>query len=166
VATLTVGRVAMKIAGREAGKYCVVIKAAKDNFVEVTGPKVLTGIKRRRCNIEHLEPTEHQVKIVTEASDRAVIDALEKDGILKKLGLKKPSPEVVKGPEGKNKQEDKEQPKKEAPKKEKKEEGKSIKISIPTFGRGKKEQPKKEAPKKDKAEKKTEKPKKKPEKKK
>jgi len=105
VATLTIGRVCMKIAGREAGKYCVVLAKPKDNFVEITGPKVLTAVKRRRCNIEHLEPTEHQVKIKENESDKTVIDVLDKEGLLKKLGLKKPSPEVIKGP--KDKKEDK-----------------------------------------------------------
>ncbi len=143
MATLTVGRIVMKIAGREAGKYCVVLTNPKDNFVQVTGPKVLTGVKRRRCNVEHLEPTEHQVKIEVEASEKKVIDVLDKEGILKKLGLKKPSPEVVKGPKGKDKKEKKPtKVKKEAPK-EKKREGKTVTISLPRLGK-KKENPKAE----------------------
>ena len=149
MATLTVGKIAMKIAGREAGKYCVVLTTPKDNFVQVTGPKVLTGVKRRRCNIDHLEPTQYQIKIDTEAADKTVINTLEKDGLLKKLDLKMPSPEVVKGPEKKTKKEKKEvkepkkKVKKEPEKEEKKGEGKTITISIPRLGR-KKEKPKPE----------------------
>jgi len=161
VATLTIGRIAMKIAGREAGKYCVVLTNPKDNFVQVTGPKVLTGIKRRRCNVEHLEPTEYQVKIEVEASEKKIIDVLDKEGILKKLGLKKPSPEVVKGPTGKDKKEEKdkkpEKTKKEAPKEEKKE-GKTVTISLPRLGK-KKETPKTEEKPSKKVEKKVTKPK-------
>ncbi|MEM5790964.1 MAG: 50S ribosomal protein L14e, partial [Candidatus Aenigmatarchaeota archaeon] len=41
---LEVGRVCLKIAGREAGKYCVVLKKIDDNFVLITGPKSLTGV--------------------------------------------------------------------------------------------------------------------------
>ncbi len=98
MATLTVGRICMKIAGREAGKNCVVLANPKDNFVEVTGPKILTGVKRRRCNIDHLEPTEHQIKIQEGATDQAVIQTMDKEGLIKKLNLKKPSPEIIKGP--------------------------------------------------------------------
>ncbi|MBL7169716.1 MAG: 50S ribosomal protein L14e [Candidatus Aenigmarchaeota archaeon] len=141
MATLTVGRIAMKVAGREAGKYCVVLTSPKDNFVEVTGPKVLTGVKRRRCNVDHLEPTEHIVKIDSGATDAVVVNTLDKEGLTKKLGLKKPSPEVVKGPEMKGKKEKKEQPKEV--KQEEKKEGKTLTISLPRFGR-KKEEPKEE----------------------
>jgi len=147
VATLTVGRICMKIAGREAGKYCVVLTSPKDNFVQVTGPKVLTGVKRRRCNVEHIEPTEYQVKIQAEATDKVIIGTLKKEGLLKKLGLKMPSPEVVKGPEMKGKKEKK--PEKKAKKEEKKSEGKTLTISIPRLGRKKeKSKPEKKATKK------------------
>ena len=162
MATLNVGKIAMKIAGREAGKYCVVLTNPKDNFVTVTGPKVLTGVKRRRCNIDHLEPTQYQVKLEAEASDKKVIDALKKEGLLKKLGLKEPSPEVVKGPEMKGKKGKKPQKsKKEASRKEEKKEGRTITISLPKLGR-KKEEPKPEKkPVKKKTEKKEAKTKKK-----
>ena len=61
---LEVGRVCMKIAGREAGKYCVVIKPVgkskeEKSFVIVTGPRLLTGVKRRKSNIDHLKSTEY-----------------------------------------------------------------------------------------------------------
>ena len=138
MATLTVGRICIKIAGREAGKYCVVLSNPKDNFIQVTGPKVLTGVKRRRCNVDHLEPTEYQVKIQGVAEDKSIIDILDKEGLIKKLGLKKPSPEVIKGPEGKK--EKKPEKVKEAPKEEKKE-GKTVTITLPKLGK-KKEKPK------------------------
>ena len=166
MATLTIGRIAMKIAGREAGKYCVILTKPKDNFVQVTGPKVLTGVKRRRCNVDHLEPTEYIVKIEAEASDKAVISTLDKEGLMKKLGLKKPSPEVVKGPGMKGKKEKKvKEAKKEAPKKEEKKKGRTITISLPKLGRKKKEPKKEKKPAKKPAKKET-KPKKKSTKKK
>jgi large subunit ribosomal protein L14e len=164
VATLEVGRVCVKIAGREAGRYCVVLKKIDDNFFLITGPKELTGVKRRRCNIEHLEPTPHLLKISTEASDKEVIDAYKKAGILKEFGLKLPSPEVLKEAEKKvpakveiPKEEEKKAEKKEekpkelkpeekVEKKEKKPEEKkgiTIKLKIPSL-RGKKEEKKKE----------------------
>jgi len=46
------GRVCVKIAGREAGKYCAVIEAIDANYVVVEGPEV----RKRKTNVAHLEP--------------------------------------------------------------------------------------------------------------
>lgn len=62
-APIEVGRICVKTAGREAGKYCVVVDIVDENFVIITGPKDVTGVKRRRCNIKHLEPTPEKVDI-------------------------------------------------------------------------------------------------------
>ena len=93
---LEIGRVCLKLVGREAGKYAVVLKPAgkaKDekSFVFVTGPRLLTGVKRRRCNIDHLKATEYKLEIAEDAPDEQVITAYEKAGLIIKLGLKKPS---------------------------------------------------------------------------
>jgi len=129
VATLDVGRICMKVAGREAGRYCVVLKKLDKQFVLVTGPKDLTGVKRRRCNIDHLEATADSLSVKEEASETEVIKAYEKTGFMRKFGLKRPSPEVVKEAEKKvkkvekkpeKKKEKKKPDKKEKPKKEKK----------------------------------------------
>jgi len=72
-----VGRICVKIAGREAGKKCVIVDIINENFVLVTGPKSLTGVKRRRANIKHLEPTPYKVTINKGASDEEVLKALE-----------------------------------------------------------------------------------------
>jgi large subunit ribosomal protein L14e len=116
---MEVGRVCMKLAGREAGKYCVVVKKMNEAFVEVTGPKILTGVKRRRANIEHLEALEYVLQINDSASDEDVVAALEKAGLMTKLGLKKPSAADMKAEKAKPEKEEKAE-KKEA--KEKKEE--------------------------------------------
>lgn len=86
-----VGRLCMKIAGREAGKYCVVVKKLEANFVLVTGPKSVTHVKRRKCNIFHLEPLKETLKIKDDASDEEVIRAYEEASIFSKLDLPKPS---------------------------------------------------------------------------
>ena len=88
---MEVGRVCMKIAGREAGKICVIVKVVDRNFVEITGPKALTGVKRRKCNIDHLEPLPFKIEIKEGASDEEVLKQLDKVGIIKKFGLKKPT---------------------------------------------------------------------------
>ncbi len=85
-----VGRMCIKIAGREAGKYCVVIKKLEDNFVLVTGPRSVTQVKRRKCNILHLEPLKESLKIKADASDEEVIKAYEEASIFTKLDLQKP----------------------------------------------------------------------------
>ncbi|MCK4497516.1 MAG: 50S ribosomal protein L14e [Candidatus Aenigmarchaeota archaeon] len=85
-----VGRVCLKTAGREAGKYCVIVKKMDESFVMVTGPKSLTRVKRRRCNINHLEPLTERIKIKSDASDGEVLKAYKEDSVFARLGLEKP----------------------------------------------------------------------------
>ncbi|MBS7656986.1 MAG: 50S ribosomal protein L14e [Candidatus Bathyarchaeia archaeon] len=73
---IEVGRVCVKKMGREAGKKCVIIDVIDKNFVLVTGPKSVTGVKRRRVNVNHLEVTEETIKIKRGASDEEVAQAL------------------------------------------------------------------------------------------
>lgn len=118
----------MKTAGREAGKYCVVLKKVNDAFVMVTGPKLLTEVKRRKCNTEHLEPLPYVLEIKEDAAEEEVIAAYEKAGLVTKLDLKRPSAaqikaEKVKPPKEEKKTEKKKEEKtkkEEKPKKEKK----------------------------------------------
>lgn len=107
--TLEVGRLCIKTAGREAGRYCVVLKTMDSNFVMITGPRILTGVKKRKCNIEHLEPTQYLLKIKEDASDKEVIEAYDKMGLISKLNLKKPSPEELKEEKTKKEPEEKEE---------------------------------------------------------
>jgi large subunit ribosomal protein L14e len=81
----------MKTAGREAGKFCIIVDSVGQGFVLVTGPKAITHVKRRKCNIEHLEPTPEVIKIAKNASDDDVIAAYKKHGVLEKLSQKLPS---------------------------------------------------------------------------
>ena len=79
---IEVGRVCVKLAGREAGRKCVIVDIIDENFVLVTGPKNISGVRRRKCNIKHVEPTEYKVDISRGASDEEVIGALEESGLL------------------------------------------------------------------------------------
>jgi large subunit ribosomal protein L14e len=117
--SLETGRVVMKICGKEAGKYAVVLKKLDDAFVMITGPKLLTGVKRRKCNVEHLEPLQYTLEIKEDAPDEEVIAAFEKAGLVTKFGLKRPSAAEIKAERDKPERE-KEKPK-EKPKKEEKE---------------------------------------------
>ncbi len=78
---IEVGRICVKIAGRESGRKCVIVDIIDDNFVLVTGPKPLTGVKRRRANIKHLEPTEAKINIKRGADDDEVMKAIEEAGL-------------------------------------------------------------------------------------
>jgi len=120
VVTLEVGRVCMKVAGREAGKYAVVLKKIDDSFVLITGPKLLTGVKRRKCNVEHLEPTEHKLEIKEDASEEEVLESFNKAGLITKFNLKRPSAAELKAEKAK--------PEKKEVKKEEKVEKKEEKV--------------------------------------
>jgi len=79
---IEIGRICVKTRGREAGKKCVIVDIIDDNFVLVTGPKKITGVKRRRVNILHLEPTDKKIDIPKGASDEEVEKKLQEAGIL------------------------------------------------------------------------------------
>jgi len=80
---IEIGRVCVKTAGREAGRKCVVIDTIDDTYVMITGPKALTKVKRRKCNIVHLEPLEDMLKIVKNAGDPEVEKALKEGNVIK-----------------------------------------------------------------------------------
>ncbi|HID17973.1 TPA: 50S ribosomal protein L14e [Candidatus Bathyarchaeota archaeon] len=88
-----IGRVCVKKTGREAGRQCVVIDTIDKNFVLVTGPKNVTGVRRRRCNVDHLEPTELKLPVRRGADDKSVAEAL-----MKALGKEFPTEEAEKPP--------------------------------------------------------------------
>jgi len=72
-----VGRVCVKLAGREAGRKAVVVEQIDKNFVLVDSP----WIKRRRCNVKHLEPLDVVLKIKKGASKEEIEKALKEAGI-------------------------------------------------------------------------------------
>ncbi len=76
---IELGRVCVKISGREAGRKCVVVDIIDRNFVLVTGPQKVTGVKRRRANIKHIEPTEKKVKIKRGNSDEEIMAAIDEE---------------------------------------------------------------------------------------
>jgi large subunit ribosomal protein L14e len=73
-----VGRICVKLSGREAGKKCVVVDVIDKNFALVTGPPKLTEVKRRRVNIQHIEATPERVEIKKGAADDEIVKAIEK----------------------------------------------------------------------------------------
>ncbi len=89
---IEVGRICVKIAGREAGRRCVIVDIIDKNFVLLTGPLKVSGVKRRRVNVSHIEPTEVKIDIKRGATDEDVADALKAAGRLKEMAtIVKPS---------------------------------------------------------------------------
>lgn len=84
------GTICLKIAGREAGKYAVIVQKMDDNFVMISGPKAITGVKRRKCNIDHLEPTEHRLDIEETVNDSDLETKWKKSGLVEKLEIEIP----------------------------------------------------------------------------
>ena len=98
--SIETGRVCMKSVGRESGSYCVVLNVDK-SMALVTGPKILTGVKRRNANIMHLLPTEHKLTVTKDSTDEQVVEEMKKSGLVKKFDLKLPSAAQIKAKEAK-----------------------------------------------------------------
>jgi len=62
-----IGRICVKIAGRDAGKKCVVVDVLDNGFVLIDGQT-----RRRTCNPKHLEPTPTIIKLKKGASHEEV----------------------------------------------------------------------------------------------
>jgi len=78
MAGIEVGRICVKLLGREAGKKCVIVDVVDKNFVLITGPKAVTGVRRRRTNLDHLRSTPEIVELKKGAADDEVEKALTK----------------------------------------------------------------------------------------
>ena len=77
MSAMGVGRVCLKIKGRESGKRCVIVDTVDRNYVLVSGPEEITGVRRRRVNMSHLEPLDIMLDIERNATDEEVADALK-----------------------------------------------------------------------------------------
>lgn len=73
---IEVGRVCLKIAGRDSNLICVIVDMVDDKNVLIDGQT-----RRRNCNIKHLEATNKLVKIKKGASHAEIVKALDAEGI-------------------------------------------------------------------------------------
>ena len=85
VPAIEVGRLCVKLSGREAGMKCVVVDVVDKSFALITGPKSVSGVRRRRVNINHVEPLEESVDVKRGASDEDVAQVLKKAGKLEEM---------------------------------------------------------------------------------
>ncbi|MBN2141988.1 50S ribosomal protein L14e [Candidatus Woesearchaeota archaeon] len=72
-----IGRVCVKLAGRDAGQKCIVIDNVDANTVLIDGET-----RRRKCNVKHLEPLDQVVKISKGADASAVAKAAKEAGFV------------------------------------------------------------------------------------
>jgi large subunit ribosomal protein L14e len=91
-----VGRVCVKLAGRDAGKKCVVVEVLDDKTVLVDGMT-----RRRKCNKVHLEPINQTLDISKGASHDSVAKAFKELGLevltkKSKAKTEKPKPKARK----------------------------------------------------------------------
>jgi len=59
-----------------------VIDVVDKSFVLVTGPKAVSGVRRRRANVNHVEPLQERIDVDKGASDEEVAGALKAAGKL------------------------------------------------------------------------------------
>jgi large subunit ribosomal protein L14e len=74
---IEVGRVCRKTTGKDAGKYCVIVEKIDDNFVITEGK----AQKRKKTNINHLEPLPKVLDIKKGASLEDVKKKLEEENL-------------------------------------------------------------------------------------
>ncbi len=73
---IEIGRLCVKLAGRDAGLKCVVVDILDDKFVLIDGET-----RRRKCNILHIEPLKDVIKIKKKASHEEIKKEFEKLGL-------------------------------------------------------------------------------------
>ncbi|MBI2523411.1 50S ribosomal protein L14e [Candidatus Woesearchaeota archaeon] len=73
---IEIGRLCVKLAGRDAGLKCVVVDILDDKFVLIDGET-----RRRKCNILHIEPLKDVLKIKKKASHEEIKKEFEKLGL-------------------------------------------------------------------------------------
>ena len=73
---MKIGQLCLKIAGRDGNNWCAIVDKIDDNYVLIDG-----NVRRKKCNIKHLEATEKILKIKKRASTDEIKKALEQEGI-------------------------------------------------------------------------------------
>jgi len=76
---MDVGRICVKTAGRDSGKYCVIINKIDENTVLIDGQT-----RKKKCNTKHLEPTKKTIKITQNTTNQQILQELTKNGIKNK----------------------------------------------------------------------------------
>ena len=116
---IEIGRLCVKIAGRDAGLKCAVIEILDKNTVLIDGQT-----RRRKCNIRHLEPLKEKIDLKDKADHASVVNAFKKLGmelVEKKSKAKTERPRKVRKAKPAKEEKPKKAAKVEKPKEEEKE---------------------------------------------
>ena len=73
---IEIGRLCVKTAGRDARRKCVIIDIVDNNYVLIDG-----DVRRKKCNIKHLEPLNKTLDIKKGAAHEEVIHEFKKINI-------------------------------------------------------------------------------------
>ena len=92
MALFDTGRLCLKIAGRDAGKRCVVVEVLDHAYVLVDGET-----RRKKVNTKHLEPLAEMIEIDSGASHEEIKAAFKKLGLeIKDAKAKSATPKQLK----------------------------------------------------------------------
>ncbi|MFO7710931.1 MAG: 50S ribosomal protein L14e [Candidatus Woesearchaeota archaeon] len=73
---IDIGRICVKLAGRDARMKCVVLDVLENNYVLIDGQT-----RRKKCNMAHLEPLDKTIEIEKNADHAKVVQKLKDIGI-------------------------------------------------------------------------------------
>jgi len=74
-----IGRICIKLAGRDSNKYCVIVDKLDNNYVLVDGQT-----RRKKVNVKHLMALKKTIPIKQNASHEDVVQELQKLGVVVK----------------------------------------------------------------------------------
>jgi large subunit ribosomal protein L14e len=69
-----IGRICVKLAGRDAGKRCIIVDVLDKNNVLIDG-----NTRRKKCNVAHLEPTNKILELKKNASHDVVVKLFQSE---------------------------------------------------------------------------------------
>lgn len=76
-----IGTITVITQGRRTGKKAVVVDIIDENYVLITGPKSLNGVKRRRMNIKHLMPLDLNLEIERGVGEETVLETIKEQDL-------------------------------------------------------------------------------------
>ena len=85
MAAIQIGRVCIKTRGREKRRKCIIVDIIDKNFLLITGPLKISGVKRRRVNVNHIQPLQHTIDIKRGMSDDEIEEAISQQDLIAEI---------------------------------------------------------------------------------
>lgn len=85
-----IGQLCIKLSGREAGHYCVILDKIDDKFVLIDG-----NVKRRKCNLSHLEFLDKKLNVKKTDSQDKIHELMKEAGIKTTIPREKKKNEIT-----------------------------------------------------------------------